>query len=447
MKGYEVRSDDGGDVHVLGPEGWDDDLAEAARSALHDLAPSSLVKYASKLERFLNLELRRGESCDAFLDESTIEARQRVKAYLEALGCTVRPARKRRDKAQSVTRTNGSTAEIEIAIRVLRDFYEALITDEHFLDANPLEVDGWAAAAAERIAEGLKGKNKYGHMSQESGLQFRVASRDYYPPLPHDPVGCGRRAVAAAYADANRWPVGGLLLVEALADGGARYEDTHVLHAADWAVGSRFGQGIIAPDKGSRGVRDKTIVISERLRQRLSDDFDARHAVNPSIPNMACLRQMLADARLDELATIPLFPNAAGVSFKYSNFNNDLFRPSMIKHEVTVDSNAGRRRVTPHWLRHAHVTARVARIFKMATSHAEIQEALLQLREDMGWKSDMIERYAANFFLTMRLLQRIATMDAINAEGEIRPRLTTVRTGGSALLSPAIADLHKGLPL
>ena len=441
-----MRLDADGAVQILGPDGWDDDLADAARAALHDLAAGSAEKYGTALERFLNFEHHPGEPHDAFLDETLKEARRRFKAHLEALGCTVGPTRKRRDKAQTVVRKSGNTAEIEIAIRTVRAFYEALITDELYVDDNPMEVDGWAAAAAERIAEGLKSKNPHGHMGQESGMQFRMGTRDYYPPLPHDPVDCGRRALAAAYADAERWPIGGLLLVEALADGGARFEDTHVLHAADWGVGSRFGRGIIAPDKGSKGVRDKTVVISERLRQRIADDMDARHAADPAHPDMAGLRQMLVEAKLDALATIPLFPAASGKKFKYSNFNNDLFRPSMIKHNVIVDSNMGPRRVTPHWLRHAHVTARVARIFKFAASHAEIQAALLQLRDDMGWKSDMIQRYAENFFLTMRLLQRIATMDAINEGEEIRPRLTTVRTGQSTLLNPSIAGLHGGLP-
>lgn len=448
-------------AHVLGPDGWDDDLAGIVREALAGLSRSSeRGKYSLQMERFLCFEADPGERCDVLLDEDLGAARDRCSRFLQSLGCIVGPARGRRDKSRLVKlKTDvdgnpvgtGNMGDIQIAIRVMRDFYDAARNVRLFTSYNPCEVDGWEEGSARRIAAGKRGKNEQGHIGEESGNQFRVDEHAWYPPLPHDPASCGRQAMLAVSRDvaaSHSWPPGAVLLVKALVDGGARFEDTHVLTAADWAVGSRFGRGIIAPDKGSHGIRDKMLVISERLRQMLADSFDERHRLDPTIPDHASLHEKLAEGKLDELAKLPLFPNRAGSFFKYSNFNNDWFRPCMIRQEVVVQSSVGVRRVTPHWLRHAKVTKHVAGVFAMGGSREEIRKALSDLAEDFGWKKDMLERYAHNFFLTIRLEQRIAAMDAMDEVEQVRPRLTTLHRAqsASAMLNPEIAALHAGLP-
>lgn len=449
---YSIRYEDNGTAHVLGPEGWDDDLAEAAREALADLSKSSEHgKYSLQLERFLSFEFEDGERCDALLDEDIATARARFEKFLESLGCTVGPARGRRDKSRSVKRSDGNTGDIQIAIRVTRDFYDALRTNGLYTDWNPLEVNGWEQGSAARVAAGNTGKNEQGHIGDDSGNHFRIANRDWYPPLPHDPVGLGRRVLAAVNADlaaGHEWPPGAVLLVRALVDGGGRFEDTHVLTAADWAVGSRFGRAMIAPDKGTNGVRDKVVVISEEHRQNLADSFDRRHKADSSIPSMAALRELLGEGKLDELMRHPLYPNAQGKKLTGSNFRSDWFRPCMIRHKVYVESTRGQKLAAPHWLRRANVTAQVARTFGAGGTVDEIRERLKELEEDFGWKSSMLERYAANFFLTIRLEKRIATMDAMNLTEEVRPRLTTMNRSDTAsdLLSPAIRGLHGSLP-
>jgi hypothetical protein len=444
MRRIHLELDQDGRPTLLGPDGVDPDLSDAAVAALGDLSISSVwSKYGLWLERFLCYEHDAGESYDAFLNEDRFGARRRIAGFLRAWGCSIGPSRNRRYNSVVVRRSGKALADIEIALIVVRAFYRALIDEGLFQAENPCDVDGWAQAAAIRLAEALRGRNERGYLRGESGHHFRVAERRWSPPAIDDPTGVGKRVIDAIDQHGG-WPTGGRLLTMAMVDGGARFADTAPINVADWAVGSNFGCAALAPDKGSKGRRVKRIMFSDDLRVLIGSNFDQRAAADLSLPGLSELKTMFREGRLEELTRLPLFPNAHGRIFTYANYNNGWFRPTMQLFRVKIHSNLGERAPTPHWLRHASIESDLSDIYSRLENPDQIAAELVELKRYYGWKSEQVERYAAHFLDEMRLASRAGYLDRRGKEQETRPRYSTLDRSrqASTKLNTSIAALH-----
>lgn len=405
---------------VLTPEGVDDDLSDAAAVALAPLHVSSVPKAKLWLERWLRFRTDPDDDGELAFSGSKRQVRVRFQKFLELHGCSVTLALSARDGSRDVLRPVGSTKDIQVAIAVVRRFYEGLIDCGAFPEGagNPLTADSHNPARL-RNPRALKDRFRL-----PSGNQFRTMTDDWSPPRISRPDRLLDRYVEAA--EAARWPATPLTLLYVMVDDGPRSGDVRECTLADWAAGG-LGRAIHAPSKASKGKRVKWVIIADRTRTALIEAVEARHRDDPAHPSFARLMSLADDERWDELRSLPLFPGRFGRPISHSGFHKVYFRPTMRAAGVTVNGRVA----WPHLSRHASITRRVVDIFKR-TEPGERREALLgELRRDLGFASDQLPTYAWEALLE----------EAIKARTEVQDRLNAGRHAGDGAPAGAPAAL------
>lgn len=275
-----------------------------------------------------------------------------------------------------------------LALLVLKECFDALIMRGRWSEQNPLKVDrheqmvrlmnstpmpSWASPFA-RYAGNMFSLR--GHEAQ------RYANRDttFYKPT----------ILEAARA----FPPGIEFATRVAADVGARISEPLAVTVFDWVCCGATRE-IHSPNKGSRGLRTKTLILSRPLAEQLPDYIDGDRARFSAV-SMKLVRKLagncanLSPAHADLLAE-PLFLSPSGRQITPHLYRRQYFRPAM--------QRIGLPDITPHRLRHEHALRALLAIRRLSLTPeveaARIEEyAMLQ-----GWKSGaaMAHYYAPQF--------------------------------------------------
>lgn len=422
-------------IELIGTQWWvlrgnrrDLDLTRAIRHAGSGKAISTQRKVALFIERFLNFHYHAGEPHDAFLLEVCELGRERIDAFLEALGCTVSDA-DREDEASKVSISKASfVSALPSCLKGLRRFYARLAKDRLRPRANPCAIHNWHIMAPDvrrDLAMSVHGDRE--SAKNYTGAHYIIVDVPSYALRMEDPIGLGPRVLAAGKAFG--WPAAIYDQVTVMREDGARWVDTFDLNAEDWGRASGLGRTLWAPNKASKGVRVKKIVVSVPTVAQLRKSFDE----DPARPDMAELERLLAAGDWEALRRIPLFPSRLGTPFAYHTFNNDHFRPAMEEHQVTIRSESGgEARATAHRLRAGRIQEDADEIYRPGRTQKEIKVDEEALQEDVAIKS----KKAFNRYIGPLREQRAETMKAAR---------TDRRLGRAALAEDGVAAVSAEL--
>lgn len=367
----------------------DPDIQDAFRWAIKRKAVTTTQKIARFIEDFLNFHFMEGEPDDAFIQERWEASRERIEYYLEALGYEVADGDREDDAKLVHIGTAGGLSGLPSCLKALTRIYARMSSRRLRPRANPCKVDNWHILPPEvrrDLEETIYDKRlKYRNYR---GSQYLASPAEDYAIRMEDPIGLGARVL-----DAGRrfgWPAAIYDQVTIMDEEGLRWVDTYDLNAADWAEASGFGTKLWGPNKASKGIRVKTILISLDTIAQLRASFDA----DPARPDFAEL-QRLYDARdMEALRAIPLFPSILGRPFSYHTFNNSYFRPAMERYGVNIVSETSIARATAHRLRAGRLQEEVEHIYRPGRTHEQIQQDTADLKRDVSLQSDAaLNRY------------------------------------------------------
>lgn len=410
--------------HVVRSDGLPDEpLTAFVEQQRHCLAEGSVALYVRELIAFLNwsqsdpIVVRNGWTAL----NSSVEVRQLVRQYLTvAANCkiTVRPDQLGL-KVAYVNETSGTHINTRVFLCALRRFYDFLIERSDYMEANPLAVAGYSAAARElhrsrhaAIRE-MTGRNA---MPAASGVDpptdirlssnfFRCAGREWLPQSVDDP-----QFPSAVYTAGREhgWGLREFCIARTLFESGARIGEVIGLTAADWAI-SRFLNQFSARNKGSLGMRTKRLVVSHGLAnlfRRYFDDAECgRRGWDPHHHSMHDIQRILSDDP-KRLASIPLFLTERGTPMTSNLFRDFYWRPALRASGIHAH---------PHQARHWFVTNALRRIEATASGEQDQRRRKDELIRYMKWRSGekMLHAYEHVDRETLFITQ---TLPAIHAE-------------------------------
>lgn len=383
------------------------DLTAAVRQAVGEKSADTQRKAARFLQNFMNTRVRRSEPADAFIEESVVLGRIRIERSLAAQGFRVVYDTNRIDGSCYVRRDSGSVSSLPVGLAALARLYMALHKAGLRPKANPARVDNWHRLdALDKVELAVAVMGPRADPRGYRGSQYITAGQAPSPLRIEDPLLLGPDTLAAGRAFG--WPAAIQDLVTVMSEDGPRWSDTSPLTAADWALSSSFGRTLWAPNKASRGVRTKEVVVSAATVMRLRRSFDE----DPARPGMAELEALLAARDFDALERIYLFPSRLGTPHTYWVFNNTYFRPAMEKAGLLIRSPKSAVRPTPHRLRGARIQSEVKHIFETLSDMDEIKAAVDRLMEDVHIKSkSAFKRYVGDAFEKKALQMKIVRFD------------------------------------
>ena len=371
----------------------DDEVGAAVAGALDSLSLNTQRRAAKFIERYLNFKLTSKSDPDANLFLGVAASRRLIKAFLQYLGYRVVPSSRadgsylvRPDKMKSISSASVGLNALGRVFRHMR----FIGLREGFDPTRVDDFETWDPGQKLAMAELIFGHRQRRRQRDYVGSFFVCQ----YPTAPalrmDDAAGLSRRVLQAGAAAG--WPRAIYDMVLIIGDDGPRFADTNVLTAEDWAKGSEppaFGQLIWAPNKGSKGLREKKTAITNRTKLQLAESFD----LDPSRPDMAEMQALLDAQDFDALRNIYLFPSSRGTPYSYSCFNNYYFRPAMEEGKVLLKTAKGLLRPTVHRLRSGRIQEEADRIFRDCKSEEEILLNVERLKRDVHLKSHAIWRY------------------------------------------------------
>jgi site-specific recombinase XerD len=347
-------------------------------------------------------------------------------------------------KVTYVNATAGTRVNVRILLSALKRLYEFLITRGLYSHQNPMIHEDAGKLRAElwekyrQAVRAIRGRNPMPAVSgvdERSGIRlsenyFRCVEREWIPRTIDD-----RDFPHLVYAAGKRfgWGLRELCVARTLFESGARISEVVGLTALDWSRSS-FRNLLHACNKGSHGLRTKTLVISNptlRLYRRyFDDDADGRCAHDPKRLRVSDLATMLRkDPKI--LAQTPLFLTERGTPLSARLFRDQYWKPALEAAGMDAD---------PHQSRHWFVTNALRNIDRMAKDPSDLTRRRQELIQYMSWSSgertlqayDHVQR-AADFRVhlqavhkEMRRRERTAGKNPGMAPRNQRPGMTPV---------------------
>jgi hypothetical protein len=290
-----------------------------------------------------------------------------------------------------VKATDGTKVNVRTLLAALKRLYDFLATHGRYLDRNPLLHEG-AANAGNRVWEGYsraihaaRGRNP---MAAVSGVDercnirllenyFRCNGNDWVPKTIDD-----RDFPCLVYIAGQKfgWGLRETCITRCLFESGARIAEVMGLNVLDWAR-SDFNNHLSASNKGSYGIRVKTLVVSgttvKLLRRHFDDDVAGRRRADARslrISDAATINK----ANPKELEGLPLFLNQRGRRMSATLFRDFYWKPALDAAGIDAD---------PHQARHWFVTNALRNIDRTSTIPAERARRRQELIQYMAWRS------------------------------------------------------------
>lgn len=342
----------------------------------------------------------------------TVEARCRLTVRPDFAGLRV----------TYVKATDGTKVNVRTLLSALKRLYEFLALNGRYLDRNPLIHDE-AAKAGERLWDSyrkaihaLRGRNP---MPAASGIDerrdvrlsenyFRCTGEDWTPATIDD-----RDFPFLVYAAGQKfgWGLRETCITRFLFESGARISEVTGLTVLDW-VGADFGNRIPASNKGSHGIRVKTLVVSnitvKLLRRYFDDEIAGRCRYDARALRVSDAASVYRVSPRD-LEPLPLFLNQHGRQMSAALFRDYYWKPALQSAGIDAD---------PHQARHWFVTNALRNIDRTSTAPAERIQRRQELIQYMAWRSG--ERTLSAYDHVQRAIDFELRLGAIH--GDMRRR-------------------------
>jgi len=276
-------------------------------------------------------------------------------------------------------------------LAALKSFYNILHSNGKYGDVNPMEGDGAAAIIATEKRSTIRGfAEKHGRnpMPSVSGIDqvrcerlsaayFRLRDGEWMPTYLDDPTLFNEVLTAG---EIWGWQLRETSVCRTLFDSGCRIHEACALTVADWQK-SDFGKSVEAINKGSYGLRGKTLYLTDRTVKVLRRYFDGeRRAADGENRGVAEFSLLPAEVTRE----IPLFLTSRGTALTPDHFRRNYWTPALAASGI---------RIRPHQVRHWFVTTALKEIEARSRSPEELQTERAALRQLMAWKSDMLPIY------------------------------------------------------
>jgi site-specific recombinase XerD len=334
-------------------------------------------------------------------------------------------------KVTYVNATTGTHVNVRTLLSAMKRLYEFLITSGSYSHRNPMIHEDAGKVGAElwekyrQAVRAMRGRNPMPAASgvdERSGIRlsenyFRCVEREWIPRTIDD-----RDFPHLVYAAGKRfgWRLRELCVARTLFESGARISEAVGLTALDWSR-SGFRNLLDACNKGSHGLRTKTLVISNptvRLyRLYFDDDADGRCAHDPQRLRVSDLATL---ARTDPtlLAETPLFLTERGTPLSARLFREEYWKPALKAAGMDAD---------PHQSRHWFVTNALRNIDRMARDQPDRVRRRQELIQYMGWLSG--ERTLQAYDHVQRAADFRIQLQAVHNEMQKRERSVPVNPG------------------
>lgn len=293
----------------------------------------------------------------------------------------------------------------KIALLVLKGCFDLLIVRGRWLEQNPLKVDRHEQLV--RLINSTPAPSWSSPFARYAGNMFNLrghetehyASRDttFYKPT--------------ILKLARGFPPGVELVTRVAAEVGARICEPMSLNLIDW-VRCGAGREILCPNKGSRGLRSKILILPQALANDLATYIDDDRSRFSQTTMRLVRRLARPGARISplhaELLAEPLFLSPRGLRITPDHYRGHYFRPAL--------KSAGLGEITPHRLRHEHALRSLLAIRRMSFTPEVEAARIAEYAMLQGWKSgpSMVHYYAPQFRqMTQRALSNALYADEL----------------------------------
>lgn len=285
--------------------------------------------------------------------------------------------------------TTGTKINVRLLLAALKKMYDILADCGIYPHENPLvHADARRAIAEFRKQQRNAVAAVIGRppMPPQSGVDvplsevrlsenyFRLVNREWQPRAIDDPDFPSQVYSAGKKAG---WSLRELCAVRTLFESGARISEVFELTAADWAISS-FGAQFSACNKGSHGVRVKTLYVSSptaKMYRRYFDEFRFRSEVDqPTVARLPAVQRRDAQS----LSAIRIFLTNRGTPMTARLFRDHYWTPALRSAGLNAD---------PHQCRHWFVTNALRNIEESAQGEVELVRRKQELIQYMAWRS------------------------------------------------------------
>lgn len=410
--------------------------------------------YQTLLERFLNFRMVDDEPDWACLFEGNGAAVRRVITWLEQdLGLHLELT-EFGDGSYYVSKKDGPLNYWMRGPSVVRRLHDVLRSPKFQLRSgeNPTVVKDWSSKSREERMEHLVlvyGPELAKRQMRNAGTLFISSDAEVYKPSLQDPDTLADKQYAACRALLGDHAVTNISCVNR--DDGQRWADlNHTTFAfydleIDILGSNKGGQ----EDEEGRREPSKPVTFSEEARDGIHRCIEARHADDPSFPNLAKLRRWWEDGNFDELDRwYVFFQPGTNKPYSYSGYHR-LEVKALIKAKVFVLRRGKLCPATSRWARRALHEREYLRIHRTTSDGKVIARLEQKLTDERGHRSPQHHNYASHARWVLAREEKLVRLaeDKARREGQTpAPRALPEATRGvlarqTARRSPASAKL------
>ncbi|HTW81896.1 MAG TPA: site-specific integrase [Terracidiphilus sp.] len=294
-------------------------------------------------------------------------------------------------KVSHINATNGTRINVRTLLSALKRLYDFLIATGRYGFPNPMVHEGATTVRRELREQrrltirALRGRDP---MPSESGVDerlgirlsenyFRFIQQEWKPQTVDDPE---FPAIVQEAGKRFGWKLRELCVCRTLFESGVRISEAVGLTAADWSHDG-FRNTFLSRNKGSFGVRTKTIMVSDPTaklyRRYFDDEVHGRAAADLSRLRVSDLANLYRRSP-ESLDSVPLFLTERGQPLTAKLFREHYWKPALAAAGIDAD---------PHQARHWFVTnalRNIDRTSKDETSRARRRQELMRY---MAWNS------------------------------------------------------------
>ncbi|THD34455.1 MAG: hypothetical protein E7773_14800 [Sphingomonas sp.] len=357
--------------------------------------------YRTLLERFLNFRMDPDEPDWACLFESNAKAVMRVIAWLEQdLGLHLELT-EFGDGSYYVSKLKGPLNYWMRGPSVVRRLFDILRSPKFQLRGgqNPTVVKDWDKKTRDERMEHLV--NVYGpemakRQIRNAGTLFISSGAEVYTPSGQDPDTLAEKQYLACRALLGDHAVTNIACVNR--DDGQRWADLNFTTFAFYdleidILGSNKG-GV--EDEEGRRQPSKPVTFSEEARDGIHRCIEARHAADPSFPNLATLRRWWDEENYDELDKwYVFFQPGTNEHYSYNGYHR-LEVKALTAAKVFVFRRGKLRPATSRWARRALHEREYLRIHRTNSDKKVIAYLEQKLSDERGHKSPQHHNYASH---------------------------------------------------
>lgn len=410
-------------INVRTNRGVSRDASKLMTAVLLGYKRSGRTMYRALLERFLNFRMYSGEPDWACLFENNSKAVRRVIKWIEEdLGLHLELT-EFGDGSYYVSKLDGPVNYWMRGPSVVRRLFETLRSPKFQLrdGDNPTVVKGWHQKTREEKMDHLVqvyGPEMAKRQIRNAGTLFISQEAEVYKPSNQDPATLADKQYQACRDLLGDHAVTNISCVNR--DDGRRWADLNFTTFAFYdleidIIGSNKGND--EDDRGRR-VPSLPVTFSEEARDGIHRCVEARHAADPSFPNLATLRRWWAEGKFDELDKwYVFFQPGTNKYYSYPGYHR-LEVKALVKAKVFVLRRGKLCPATSRWARRALHEREYLRIHRTTTDGKVIAYLEQKLTNERGHKTHQHHNYASHAIWILAREEKLTRLDGDKARRE-----------------------------